>query len=672
MPGEASPSGVAVILVTAGQPPELLAATLAALARQSRAPLQILVGHAGHGQDAARIPDLPGLSQLDCAGAGLAACWNQALRQARAPLIAFLGIGALPDEDWIGRIELVFRRHPDLDALQGSLLAGPAAGTSAVAEPFGASDLPEAGGGPAGLDLRNFAIRRAVIHRYREPFSERIAGGEADDLRWKLAAAGIRLRHGGAIAVRDAAWAGGILRGWRAGYRAGIGLQQLRRLHDGFWDDRLNPAQSVTATLGWLRRELTGRRQGGPGGGLAARVAHALSRAGLLAGLWAGRNRSLPPRPGASPEDLLFVVTNKCNLRCRHCFFTEQLEKPTVSLGSEAVARLVDSLTGDLRTVSFTGGEPFLCPDLVRICEILATRVGVKELYIVSNGFYPARVAESVERILAFAPYRLIVRISLDGLEPTHNRMRDNPRSFARAVETLGRLKTLAARCPRLAVQVQTSVGTGNLAELDAMADFVARELGLFQAFEIIRDVAMTAGGDWLADWYGPPEKATLLTADEMSAARDKVAAIYARHLPMGHFTRYQSDFQLGLMDLAVRQIKAGRPAIGCTSGDSFACVFPNLDVAICEMTRPIGNLADFDHDLPSLLRERFTPDLRRLRDGCYCTNACNNSSTLKSLGGATRHPSVCKRSCGSAGQTRSFMGLRFSWSHLVGQRQGS
>lgn len=629
MQSKANRPSVAVIVTAAWHPEAELDATLAALSRQSCPPAQVLAVRLEGDRDAGRASDAAGRG-----GQNFAACLNGTLRQVQASLVVFLEAGMLLQDDWLDCIVSAFAEQPGMGAWQGPVEDGmERLGSGGCGEGAPLHRSAEHRHPPA---LNNFAIRREVICRLREPFSERIEGAEADELHWKLTTSGISVSRRGFPAIaRPGGWHV-LPRRWRDNYRTGAGLQQLRRLHDGFWDTRLNHAQSPAAALAWLRRELSANRRDGEARTFFHAAAHALLQTGLLAGLWRGHGRLLPQRDArASPEDLLFVVTNKCNLRCRHCFYTEELDKPTEALAAEAVARLVDSLTGDLRTVSFTGGEPFLCPDLVGICEILATRIGVRELYIISNGFYPERVAEAVERILGFATYRLFVRISLDGLEATHNRLRDNPRSFARALETLRRLKQLAGRYPRLSVQVQTSVGTHNLQELDGMSAFVVRELGLFQAFEFIRDVGMTAGGGWLSAWYGPPEKATLLTPRDMRAAMEKVSRIYGNHLGEGVFNRYQAEFQMRLLELSHQQVSAGRPAIGCTSGDSFACIFPNLDVAVCEMTRPIGNLAEFDYDLPRLLRQRFTPELRRLRDQCYCTNACNNSSSLKSRAGS-------------------------------------
>jgi MoaA/NifB/PqqE/SkfB family radical SAM enzyme len=610
----------ASVIVRADRRAELTA-TLAGLQRQTRPPRQILIVGAGGDADHARgfAAPAPDIRLLDDAPATPAGQRNHALRFADGAFIAFLEAGATPRPDWLAAIETAFDADPELIALQGDL--------GAFGDPPASSASHE---DADAIDTRNFAIRAQAIRRYREPFSERIVACEQEDLRWKLAADGIRPRRLAGIAVDPGAGRESLTDRYRHHYRTGIGLLQLRRLHEGFRDPRLAPARSKTAALAWLARELVT-----PTRPLADYPARVASRVGLLAGLTAGRKaRPSPARPG-TPDDLLFFVTNKCNLRCQHCFYIEELDRPTRALDAATVARIVDSLTRDLRSVSFTGGEPFLCPDLVEICEVFARRIRARDLSIASNGYYTARTVEAVERILGFANFNLYVRISLDGPRATHDALRGNPRSFDHALATLHALKALAARQPRLHVEIQTSVGARNSAELEELADFVARELGVFHLFEIARDVGMFAGNDFLLPGYGPPDKSDLLGAEAMAGVLARIRAIYDRHLEMGHVNVWQTGFQLRLLETAVEQVRQGRPILACATGDSMACIHPNLDVSICEMTQPIGNLADHDHDLGRLLRERFTPALRARRDACHCTNACNNSSTLKSLSAA-------------------------------------
>jgi hypothetical protein len=133
----------------------------------------------------------------------------------------------------------------------------------------------------------------------------------------------------------------------------------------------------------------------------------------------------------------------------------------------------------------------------------------------------------------------------------------------------------------------------------------------------------------FLRDWYGPADHSTLLGLDQLRETPGLVEKIYARHLGKGLFNRYQTDFHLLLTQINCQQAVLGRRLLPCTTGESIAVIRENYDVSICEMTHPIGNLADFGFDLRRLLYERFDRKLRQARDVCYCSNSCNNSSSI-------------------------------------------
>ncbi len=73
------------------------------------------------------------------------------------------------------------------------------------------------------------------------------------------------------------------------------------------------------------------------------------------------------------PVNLIFFVTSRCNLLCTHCFYWEELNKRKNELELDEIERVSRSLP-NLLSVSLTGGEPYLRPDLPDIAACVTSR----------------------------------------------------------------------------------------------------------------------------------------------------------------------------------------------------------------------------------------------------------------------------------------------------------
>ncbi len=177
----------------------------------------------------------------------------------------------------------------------------------------------------------------------------------------------------------------------------------------------------------------------------------------------AGTARRLPLEQGPIPSlrYLLLHITERCNLRCRHCFLGEAGGR---ELPVEEICRLADeceSMQG-LRLI-ISGGEPLLHERFFEIDACLAE----KELRVIllTNGTLLDEAA--VERLHADE-----VQVSLDGMRRAHDALRGEG-CFDRAVAAL-RLLAEAG--------IDTSVAT--MIHGDAVDDFprlaeLVRELGV-------------------------------------------------------------------------------------------------------------------------------------------------------------------------------------------------
>jgi MoaA/NifB/PqqE/SkfB family radical SAM enzyme len=115
------------------------------------------------------------------------------------------------------------------------------------------------------------------------------------------------------------------------------------------------------------------------------------------------------------------VTGTLCNIACRHCFISCGPKADQVPMmGAEEVERALDEgRAAGMRQVYFTGGEPFLHPELRRLVR---SALALAPLTIVTNGILiddetALWLAEEFNR----SRYSLDLRVSLDGMTPKQN-----------------------------------------------------------------------------------------------------------------------------------------------------------------------------------------------------------------------------------------------------------
>jgi MoaA/NifB/PqqE/SkfB family radical SAM enzyme len=171
------------------------------------------------------------------------------------------------------------------------------------------------------------------------------------------------------------------------------------------------------------------------------------------------------------------VVTNyDCNLRCRMCRLPGEAGRLRKAgfppLSPEAMLRVVDGFA-DLGTrgIGFTGGEPLLCPDILRLVRRTKERGMLAHLN--TNG--TLLTDERAGGILDAGTDSL--NVSLDGAtEASHDRIRGAAGSFGRTLEGLGAVNRLRkARGAPLRVKVVAVLSEDNVDEVEAYLALAAR-----------------------------------------------------------------------------------------------------------------------------------------------------------------------------------------------------
>ena len=128
-------------------------------------------------------------------------------------------------------------------------------------------------------------------------------------------------------------------------------------------------------------------------------------------------------------------ITDKCNLRCTHCYQENYTDILDMSLEELKVIakKLFKTLSkwGKKGDISITGGEPFIRKDLLSFLEYLDSSEDVSNLDILSNG---TMLTDDIVKRLKLIRKLHRVQVSLDGASPkTHDEIRGRG-TFERAI----------------------------------------------------------------------------------------------------------------------------------------------------------------------------------------------------------------------------------------------
>jgi len=194
---------------------------------------------------------------------------------------------------------------------------------------------------------------------------------------------------------------------------------------------------------------------------------------------------NLPRGYSPLPPLIIWLITYKCNLRCKMCtFYGEGGKLPDIKqeLSFEEIKKVIDDLKKSYRTmpykpyIGFMGGEPFIHPHIFGIFQ-----------YLKDNGFKYAVTTnlallndEKIEKLLEIGVNDL--RISLDGPEKVHDKIRNIPGTFNKVMTNLRKIQK-DPRGKKIPVRFNSVICPDNIEHLEKMVD-IAKEFNAHMSFQ--------------------------------------------------------------------------------------------------------------------------------------------------------------------------------------------
>jgi radical SAM protein with 4Fe4S-binding SPASM domain len=319
-------------------------------------------------------------------------------------------------------------------------------------------------------------------------------------------------------------------------------------------------------------------------------------------------------------------VTERCNLACPFCAYDRthsrggRLMEAAVARG--LVARLAEyqETTGDPVLLSWLGGEPLLWPEF-EVLSREAVACGLR-LSVTTNGTALNRTAMRELLVCTFAE----VTVSVDGLAPTHDRLRGWPGGFellAKSVRALADEKALRGRGPKL--RINTVLMRQTWREFPALCEAVA-------GWGVEEITFNQLGGNDRPEFY----PAHRLTPDDVEG--------WAAALPLARERASWHGLAVVGGDAYLHRLRAtsrgmALPVEDCGPGERFLFIDEQGRFAPCSFTvegygvsleslSPAGEL----RELPAYFRRARA--LRRLApcEDCHSTQVCQKFAVQPSI----------------------------------------
>jgi radical SAM protein with 4Fe4S-binding SPASM domain len=298
----------------------------------------------------------------------------------------------------------------------------------------------------------------------------------------------------------------------------------------------------------------------------------------------------------ARPYVISWNLTYRCNLACEHCYL-DAGPKPLVAtenfadrseLGTEECFNVIDEIAAfapECLTI-LTGGEPLLRRDILEIVR----RAAERSLWVVvgTNG---VRITENVAQRLAEAGARGL-SLSLDALDPErHDHFRKVRGAWQNTVEGAEILNRTG-----LPFIVQTTAGSHNLSELEAIADFAHERLAakVWNLYFLVP----TGRGQFVSDMTPAQYDEVLASLYRIQRKYDRRMLVNAKCAPHYIKTVLENATETDPTEGAGRRF--GVPAValaeagsspirtysggagGCPAGTHYMGIRPNGDVTPC------------------------------------------------------------------------------------------
>ncbi len=324
----------------------------------------------------------------------------------------------------------------------------------------------------------------------------------------------------------------------------------------------------------------------------------------------------------SGPFKAVVCATYQCSCRCAFCgLWKRQAEELPAATIVDALAQIPT-----LSWVDLTGGELFLRPDYLELCDGITTRLPGLALFHFPTAGQHGDLAVALARRVAQRGIRTVVTVSLDGPAGLHDRLRGVSGAWQRAVETFRRLR----QEPLVDVFLGTTLVPDNVDGYpEGLFAAVKAELPELSPTELHVNVMQRSGHYFNNQEQPLPDPARVAAA----MARTRVL----QGLPRSPFALLEWAYQR----IAMRAVEGG-PTPLCQALNGSFYLAPDGIVQPCHIWhQPVGQIGGSSRTLAQCLMSDTAKEVRRKIDRRQCLVCWTPCEAYPTLLSAAIKPSI-------------------------------
>ncbi|NNF06968.1 MAG: radical SAM protein [Candidatus Eisenbacteria bacterium] len=310
------------------------------------------------------------------------------------------------------------------------------------------------------------------------------------------------------------------------------------------------------------------------------------------------------------PEDLLLVLTYRCNSRCVMCGIWEADQSGKGELTADEYAKI---LPDSLLYVNLSGGEAFLRKDLPQVVEAVRSAAPKAKVTLSTNGLQPRQTKKLLPDILKHDP-GIGFAISIDGEEEMHDKVRGIKGGYAKAYETVKILQAEGVTNLRIAFTATVNTAGDNTDHLSKIYD-LAMKTG----------VEFTVAVAHNSDHYFKTAANKGVNTEELTRQLNYVAQKELQSTRPKSWLR--AYFHHGLVEHARANV---RPT-PCEAGHTSFMIDPTGDVFPCNiLDMPVGNVRE--HSFMDIWKSEEMEKARGVVRACNqpCWMVCTARASMR------------------------------------------
>ncbi len=304
------------------------------------------------------------------------------------------------------------------------------------------------------------------------------------------------------------------------------------------------------------------------------------------------------------------ALTYKCNLKCQFCYAgCNCTTNPTGSnkeLSLDQFKQIIHTIYTEAKvpSISFTGGEPTLQPEILIACTEYAKGLGMR-VNLITNG---TLIDHAYAKKLVDAGLDS-VQVSIEGTNASiHDTLVHHKGAFEKSINTVRIFKQLGVH-----VHTNTTLNKKNAEDCIRLSEFV-KELGLDRfSMNLVIPTGSSVFNDGLVINY--------------SEVGDIIKQIQKKSIEQGIEFMWYSPVPLCMFNTITHEL--GNK--GCAACDGLLSVAPNGDVLPCSSyNQAVGNLIESDFN-----KVWEGKDAKYFREKKFAHELCSSCDSLAACNGA-------------------------------------